>query len=1064
MAQGKTLTLGEDADYKIVQQTTASAASIEVGNAESKQSKLTTAEVQIQDGTNVTKLVPNKVQAGTEFTYLSGTVTDGLQIANGVTLNMTSATDGDCVLTSNGSKLTVVRSFSHSHTVGGKEGRAELKFVGGDTNGHSGYIPILDSNHMIPTEYLSNALAFDGKLKFRRFIYLKYDNTEVDGETPNKWILDTSSMVAATDDTGAWYDGAKAELDTGATGSSPATDKYWNYLFATGSYFVVIFSSTATSSTDPIPPKPFNIRLDDLFTLLSDGGYTSQYYDDQGDADNWYSTNFSTFSQGEAYKVSHSDMLVVRNAGYNSSSQTPWASAIEITVVDNSDEFQARLASETQVHFPKLTNASSPTTDTLIVKQNEVLVNANTGDGKIRLSSAGSGDNAILLETTGGSSQLDIESANQINLTSTGNTAVTAANFEVSASGTTNKAVDISTSSSSGGVYVLSGTQGTAVESSGKFNVNVYNTYNTGPSQDNSTAAAGTGVDVQSSYYNNDAIWNATTSKFEDGSENAQTPDVRVKSSHGGVGVHALKRFTAVSEINADDAVRLVSKSGGFKVDAASVVDVNANGNITIDNGNTTSGNITIHNANAATGTTGGKSTFSCEGGGGVQVAASGGVLDLDGNQGITATADSNDIDITATQGDVNTEATEGNVTTTAGANVSTTANTNVSTTATNGSVTTTAGSGVSTTATTGNVSTTASEGNVSTTATAGTVTVTSGDAGVNSMKLDCGGNLTMTAVSNALLNSTGANKQIDITADQGRIIIKSQATSSATDGDRDIQLLTSAGSLYLSAGEAKEDAIYMSAGNGSARLIAHDTLFGLISGNNSSVSLGTNAVLAVSDCYISGVAKSSVDNIGGLAMQLIPPSLGSASDSMYFVQLRIVAKDGNTTAGSKKQAYATVNLVYKYAYDGSTSPDHSVAVESYYINGPMAIKVGTYDPASTLTSYKGALRIFTYWTDGSGNEGTAGIDFEEGGNWSVNYSVMQNFDASRDSSAMMSSSSNFRNSRLVGVSASTTTALNEFDYQQDFGYALSESVTNFSAVVTANSDAYALSNGQILK
>lgn len=957
MAESKTLTLGETAAYKIVQQSTdaANTTFIAVGSGQDNEAKLTTSVVQITDSTNTTKLEPNKVTAGNVDTYLSGTVTDGLQLASDVSLKKAGGANKNLVLSSGNAQLSIVHSDNNTDTVGPQQQKTELHFTGGDS-GHSGYIPILDGNHMIPTEYLSNAFAFDGKLIFRHHIYLEYDSN-ASGDP--YWKL-TDAMTSTAGKT-SWYGNAKADLDptANADGSTtPDTDKYWNYAFATGSYFLVNFDTSGLGVAQEASLLPAHVTLGQLLTLLANAGLLDQY---NGSGTSWYngttSDSFVVPSQGTNYKVSQSDMIVIRNKTYAAALPTAndWVDKIEVTVIDNSDEFQKRLVNANELKFPTIT------ANTLHITSTEM---KGSTSGVTSFSSSSEADAAIVLNASAGG--IDVDAIKSINLTSD----------EAQAD-----AIRLEASNAAGGVDIDAGTAGVDVDAKeGAIALDVTNSSDASVGHVGITSTGQLDLDSSSIVDIVSSGPAAATHATSAGTFDV-TPAVHV-SSTGGVGVKATKDFVVISEsanakafdfyaTNASGGVNF--KTGGsakFRVDAGSDgVDVDTTGAFAVD----AEGAAHVISS-ASTAKVQGATTATLQAGSGdAEVkSTSAGVLLQSGQAAVDA------IKLDATNVDGGIQLVAGMVNSSA-----------ISLDAEAG--------GVSIDGSTGVVINASDSGDTELKSAAGSVLVEANESSAaGAIKLNAAG-----TASGIQAVSTGA-----FLVDAGTTATLDGATGvlvdASTSGDaefkssaRDVKLTASSetGSVLVTAGKADAAAFKVSATGGAADLDTRSVQLGRSDGSFSSIRLRDNSVLSMNQMRVSGALKSSVSGIGAIQMQLEPYKLGSASE-MYQIDVKICAKDGQGS-GAAKLAYISASLIYKFSATSENSGDRtaSVSVEKYFIDGDVAFEVGTYNSTDTNTDHNGNLRIYSYFTGTARAETpTDSADFQQGGRWQVSYDIIHTF------------------------------------------------------------------------
>lgn len=570
----KKVTIGSDNAFKIVQVSSDSSSSITIGDSETADAKHVVIDrsfLRVEAASGVNELKDQNLILEGSRTKLSSVPATGLvlqdsthdSVSETTAIRLGGTDEKDMLFAHGNSTLSIVHKDNNSAAVGDKTSAAELRFDSGDS-GHSGFIPILNSNHQIPVEYLSSTFSFDGKLKFRNFIALKWQEEDVGASLPAEWILDTSVMPSAEN----WYTGAKDALEPGTSDASPGDDKYWNFAFATGSYFLVVFDGTLAPDSE----KPYHVGLETLFSMLASGGYL----DDKFGGDTWYTPNtaltheFAAFSQGN-YEVSNSDMIVIRNAqpSYGTATDTP----VEVTVIDNSDEFQKRLVEETHVQFPIA--GATPTMDidsTSVTLRTSGNVDMKSSAGQTLVESehklaaavsviASGADPAttLFLESKGtGASAVDIDSSGGVDVDAAGQISLESASAAV-------ESVLLKASSADGSVKIASdGTAEQAIDmysSSGGINAYANNKILL-----TSNNATGVGSAVELRAANGEVLINATSS--------ANADAIKLDASYaGGINAVAKKSIVLNSTSTASDAINIDS-SGGVDVDAAKMINL----------------------------------------------------------------------------------------------------------------------------------------------------------------------------------------------------------------------------------------------------------------------------------------------------------------------------------------------------------------------------------------------------------------------------------------------------------------------------------------------------------
>lgn len=339
---------------------------------------LTNSSLTINDlGSSGMKLDDSKLRIGTDS---SGVILQNskLQLHAGAFLERDG--QGDLKLQVSTGNFLQIKHCGQTQVGGHKEAHHPY-FESKDASGNQklkGYLPVLDVNHQIPLSYLQSSFSFDGRLKFRHFVCMIWDTRT------NEWVLDVGSSeitrpMASLDN---WYSGTQSELDPAYDGSGdPASGMYHNFAFATGSFFLVTYSKdkyidgegeyTDGDSVHPAP-APFHTSISHILSELGDKGYLKTYQDASGS--NWYSDGmFAPIAQTDDYETSHSDMIVIRN-------NKGTLASVEVTVIDNTDEFQMRLINENEVHFPVAGGVQSP--PTMKVTDQILHVKAASADAK----------------------------------------------------------------------------------------------------------------------------------------------------------------------------------------------------------------------------------------------------------------------------------------------------------------------------------------------------------------------------------------------------------------------------------------------------------------------------------------------------------------------------------------------------------------------------------------------------------------------------------------------------------------------------------------------------------
>lgn len=316
--------------------------------------KLTNEKVEVWAGdsyigkTAVVAISSNQIDVGT----LSRINVDGLEI--GPAGEVTTSIKENSIKFGGATLSAVDTSVDSGNRVAGHASNRHFQIHDGS---NPYMVPLLSANKQLPLSVLQGALATGGQLVHRGFINLQWNQTEL------TWDVS---------DVATWYANAQATLDPSVTaldalvdnddGTSGPEGAYpHNYILSGGSYFIVKFQDSSGSAV-----APYTIGLNSLFEKLNGKGYLNQndtgingsggfaadtqtvsWWDsksgtnDLSEAKGW----FESFTQGDDYEIHHGDnVLVQRN------SHTNWK--VDITVMDNTDEFQKRLVSETRVQLP----------------------------------------------------------------------------------------------------------------------------------------------------------------------------------------------------------------------------------------------------------------------------------------------------------------------------------------------------------------------------------------------------------------------------------------------------------------------------------------------------------------------------------------------------------------------------------------------------------------------------------------------------------------------------------------------------------------------------------------
>jgi len=947
---------GDNATYKIVQTVNASdeKAHVVIGNDNTGSEdyvKLDKDTVMIKQFTDETKLVSKELQ---------------LKANNSLSVQTVNGHD-NVVLNAGDASLSIINASNNSSTVGPHQGKAELKFTSGNS-GHDGYIPILDSNHMIPTEYLSNALAFDGKLKYRNTIFLQWNGSA--------WALDTSSMDSIAD----WYSGAREELEPGKA-STDTPDKYWNYAFATGTFYLVKFDSSTNS-----PTLPANTTLSNLFTLLANGGYLRTHADA---SDKWYNPdntandNFADFSQGNNYEVSNSDMIVIRNSA--ASGATDFTSKVHVTVVDNSDEFQTRLISATEVKFPDPFNSKTTLTitDTNITGSTSDSISFTAEkeavDG-ISLTAKHSTKDTGGITVVAGTHGVDLDSMGKLSLVSS---QVQPSAVEVKATGGTTATLEITSNGDGASAIDINSSGGVDVDAEGV--VDIVTTSTTDATFDGNTLSTG-------------------------------APGAFHVQSAGGIGLDAASRVSILASANGGNAIKLVaagtaggvvvsSGTNGVDVDSSGKVSLNSSANETYAVELKASGshaNTTLVIDSAGTGA----SAVDIDSSGGFDVLAKyaganaiklhsdnpngGMLLQVDSTHASTGSLKLYSSEQTNDDA-IHLHANKGGATIETAKSIVLTSNESASdaillnaTTGTGGIDINAAQSGVNVHAELGQIvlesnqtSSQAVKFNASGQHADTTLFINSAGTGASAIDIDSAGGVDIDATSSI---NVQAGAQLSLVSSQeadNAVVIDASGEGGGIDMDAD-----SGGINITTTGKGQFVAPTLDLGNSTAN-------------DAGSVNLLNDTCLSFAGRRVLGCLRPTPHDILGGVILTMTPERGQGKNASFFVSLRFTAADGKKDAtgtyAEPRQASGSINLCYHHKSAGTSETEQtaSVDVQNYYFNGPVVAHVGYQNDQPNNAPEVGNLIIWLGWS------GTEGSDFDRGGQWSISYDVMHDQEVS---------------------------------------------------------------------